>query len=601
MKTGLPTWLWRTLAFLGIAAALALIIGDTVHSSPGGSFGFQADLSGATVSVVRKESAAARAGIVPGDTLTLVHNTLTDRVNYNEDNVAERTRLAVRIAHHGRSRATVLVARGVNAGIPAAEAMVIFIAFDVIRLVFVLVAIVIVVRRPERADARALATFFIAFAAATLQRWPWYPAPIAAVLLVVRAAFVTFALAQAARFATLFPRESARGIRRHLERAIPWVAALGMLAVAAANLASLVNVGAPGPVAGTAAFIVYLAATVIVLLALAVGFIVGAREAAPVDRPRLRWVALSIAIGLGGLIPVVILQLLGVQAAFVLPLILLVGAIPLGTGYAILRHHMLDVGFVINRALVFGAASALIVALFTLLEFFIGKSVTALGHVQSFILEALAALAIGASLRGIHDRADAFVDNVFFRERHRAERALRRLAREAAYINDPETLAERVVTAVARHAEADSAALYLHDDGGGFALRCAAPDHLPCAAGTLDEDDSAIVRARADGEPIELDELATDVAPSALPGVLAFPMIVRGDLVGLLSCGAKRSAERYPPDERAVLSELAHATGIAFDTLQTTALRSAVARALEDGNLEPLRDARSNSRGTLTR
>lgn len=415
----------------------------------------------------------------------------------------------------------------------------------------------------------------------------------------LRTVVLTFALAQAARFAALFPSRSERGLRRLIERTITWVAAVGMVAAGGSNLASIIDVKEPGDTVNTIASIVSIAAIVIILIALAVGFVLGAREVTPQDRPRLRWVALSIAVGLGGIIPVAILQSLGVQAAFVLPLILLVGAIPLGTGYAILRHHMLDVGFVINRALVFGAASALIVALFTLLEFFIGKSVTALGHVQSFILEALAALAIGASLRGIHDRADAFVDNVFFRERHRAERALRRLAREAAYINDPETLAERVVTAVARHAEADSAALYLHDDEGGFALRCAAPDHLPCAASTLGEDDSAIVRARADGEPVELDELATDVAASALPGVLAFPMIVRGDLVGLLACGAKRSAERYAPDERDVLTELAHAAGIAFDTLQTTALRRAVARALEDGNLEPLRVPRSDSRSAL--
>jgi len=74
-------------------------------------------------------------------------------------------------------------------------------------------------------------------------------------------------------------------------------------------------------------------------------------------------------------------------------------------------------------------------------------------------------------------------------------------------------------------------------------------------------------------------------------------MIVRGDLVGLLTCGAKRSAERYAPDERAVLTELAHNAGTAFDTLQTAALRRAVARALEDGNIEPLRASHSSFAG----
>jgi len=495
MKSGLPAWLWQTLALLGIAASLALIAGDALHPANPTNFGFQADAAG-KVGAVTRGSAAAHAGIVRGDRISLVDNTLADRLNYNADAVAVGSRLTLGIEHLGRSRTTVLIARPSTAGIPTAESIAVLAAFEVIRFVFILVASIIVLRRPERADARALATFFIAFAAAVLQTSPWYPTPITALLFVLRTVVLTFALAQAARFAALFPSRSERGLRRFIEHTITWIAAVGMVAAGGTNLASLVNVRAPGDAVNAVASVISLAAIIIILIALAVGFVLGAREATPQDRPRLRWVALSIAVGLGGLIPVAILQLLSVQAAYVLPLILLVGAIPLGTGYAILRHHMLDVGFVINRALVFGAASALIVALFTLLEFLIGKSVTTLGHVQSFVLEALAALAIGASLRGIHDRADAFVDNVFFRERHRAERALRRLAREAAYINDPQTLAERIVAALERHAEANSAALYLHDDRGGFTLRCAAPKHLASAAMRVDEDDAAIVRAR---------------------------------------------------------------------------------------------------------
>jgi GAF domain-containing protein len=75
-------------------------------------------------------------------------------------------------------------------------------------------------------------------------------------------------------------------------------------------------------------------------------------------------------------------------------------------------------------------------------------------------------------------------------------------------------------------------------------------------------------------------------------------MIVRGELLGVLACGEKDNLETYAPDERATLGDLAHATGIAFDTIQTRALRDAVARVIAgDGDLEDLRRAQASSFG----
>ncbi|MBC5798634.1 MAG: hypothetical protein GIX03_16425 [Candidatus Eremiobacteraeota bacterium] len=70
-------------------------------------------------------------------------------------------------------------------------------------------------------------------------------------------------------------------------------------------------------------------------------------------------------------------------------------------------------------------------------------------------------------------------------------------------------------------------------------------------------------------------------------------MIARGQLVGVLACGPKQDGETPAPDERAVLATLAQAAGIAFDTLRTNALRSAVDRALEQDDLGVLRRAQA--------
>jgi len=299
----------------------------------------------------------------------------------------------------------------------------------------------------------------------------------------------------------------------------------------------------------------------------------------------LRWVAISIGIGVTGFLVVLVLEALGLSDIVTAPFALLIVAIPLGTAYAILRHRMLDIAFVVNRALVFGIISALVVAAFSLLEFLLGKYLTSLGHVQSALLEALLALGIGVSLARIHERVNHIVDTVFFRERHRAEAALHRLSREASYVDDPAVLAERIVVGVDRHAGASGTALYLQDGNNSFRQRLTTLAGAPTA---LERNDAAIVRMRASGEPVDLDELSREVEKPAVPGKIAFPMAVRGTLVGMLCCGPKRNLEDYAPDERATLAELTHAAGIAFDTMQTNALRDAAARAVAERDLEPL-------------
>ena len=48
-------------------------------------------------------------------------------------------------------------------------------------------------------------------------------------------------------------------------------------------------------------------------------------------------------------------------------------AFPVGMAYAVLKHRLLDIGFVLNRALVFAAVSGVVLALFGTLEFLVNR------------------------------------------------------------------------------------------------------------------------------------------------------------------------------------------------------------------------------------
>lgn len=216
---------------------------------------------------------------------------------------------------------------------------------------------------------------------------------------------------------------------------------------------------------------------------------------------------------------------------------------PVGLTYAALSRRVLDVGFVANRALIFGIVSAIVVCVFLIVEWAANEMLVNASRATGTIFSMAVALALGLSMRPIHRWTDRFVDQVFFRKRHEDEAALRRFAHEAAYITDRQTLLERAVETVRDHA--NSATVNILFPGVD-----------------VDENDRAIVALRTWHKPVDLETLDTNLA-----GEYAYPMLSRGRLMGALVCGSKADGESYAPDESAALFELAHGVGTALDLL----------------------------------
>ncbi len=229
---------------------------------------------------------------------------------------------------------------------------------------------------------------------------------------------------------------------------------------------------------------------------------------------------------------------------------------PIGLTYAALGRRLLDVGFVANRALIFGIVSAIVVCVFLIVEWAANEVLVNASRTAGTIFSMAVALALGLSMRPIHRWADRFVDEVFFKKRHEDEAALRRFAHEAAYITDRTTLIDRTIGEVREHANAARVGLLISDGNG----RYVPADDLRDAG--VSENDRALLALRTWHKPVDLVTLET-----ALSGEYAYPMMSRGRLVGVLVCGPKSDGQSYAPDESAALFELAHGVGTALDLL----------------------------------
>ena len=232
-------------------------------------------------------------------------------------------------------------------------------------------------------------------------------------------------------------------------------------------------------------------------------------------------------------------------------------ATPLVVAYVALSRRLIDIGFVLNRAAVFGIVSTIVIGAFILVEWAASQWLVSASHATSVVAGMVVALALGLSLRYIHTYVDAFVDRVFFRKRHEDEAALRRFAHESSYITDRDILLDRAVREVLEHTNAADATILVRDGTARYA-----PGNDGSRT-SVSENDPAIVALKAWGKPVNL-HLLYD---SELRGELAFPMISRGDLLGALLCGPKRDGEVYAPDESDALVALAGGVGTALDAL----------------------------------
>jgi hypothetical protein len=221
---------------------------------------------------------------------------------------------------------------------------------------------------------------------------------------------------------------------------------------------------------------------------------------------------------------------------------------PLGMTYALLNRRVLDIGFALNRVAIFSGVSIVVVGAFTLIEWALGSWLQKSGHTTSIVVGAAVALLLGFSIRFVHDRVEQVLDLVFFRKRHEDEEAIRRFAREAAFVTDPAIVIDRTVEVLERHADASFARLALSNGNGKYA--------------DVSENDPAIVSLRTWHRKLDLHGVTT-----RFQGEFAYPMVSRGRLIGALLLGPKRSLESYAPDESAAIEDLAHHVGGALDVL----------------------------------
>ncbi|MGH8403662.1 MAG: hypothetical protein ACRESO_09705, partial [Gammaproteobacteria bacterium] len=179
-------------------------------------------------------------------------------------------------------------------------------------------------------------------------------------------------------------------------------------------------------------------------------------RAMPAQRPHIRWLLVSSAALLAGIFLSNTLVLDATNNALVQGIFFVLSIS--GFVYTVLRHRVVDISVVIDRTLVYGSMTALVVGVLAAVNFVAQHAV--LSTNASLALQIIVPLSIGIVLTQIRTYMNWLVERIFFRRRYLAEERLRSIARRCAQIERKDRLMETVTTAVRQNLGAIGVALY---------------------------------------------------------------------------------------------------------------------------------------------
>ncbi len=288
----------------------------------------------------------------------------------------------------------------------------------------------------------------------------------------------------------------------------------------------------------------------------------------PVDQAKTAW-ALA---GFGGAIAMTIVvwggYVLYAEAENSVPALVFsatagafISLFPLLAIYPIVRYQLFDLGFVVNRAALYStltlAAVAALAGINWLAQHFVTERLT-------FVLQPLAAIAIGVGYLRVREATQRFIERTIFRRRFAAELHFAAMTASFANATSAEALDYALTTEARDTLALRSAAVFRLLDGAFVLVRSAGWE-----TATASIPQAAFGYAHFGDADLHVIDVVSDVLALQLPAppgepVAAFALRSGDSLAGFAVYGRHVNGTEIDPEESSLLRGLADAAGAAY-------------------------------------
>ena len=181
------------------------------------------------------------------------------------------------------------------------------------------------------------------------------------------------------------------------------------------------------------------------------------RVSSPAQRQQTKWVVYGVSMGVGGFLVLSTISLVFTPLFSTVSLVSLIAfaavyglllLVPLSIGLAILRSRLWDIDLIINRTLVYGTLTAILVLVYVGLVIALQFLLRGLISQTSDIAIVASTLAIAALFQPLRKRIQAGIDRRFFRRKYDAARTLAAFSATLRNEVDLSQLSEQLVAVV---------------------------------------------------------------------------------------------------------------------------------------------------------
>ncbi len=183
------------------------------------------------------------------------------------------------------------------------------------------------------------------------------------------------------------------------------------------------------------------------MVASAVSLIVRMRRAGRVERQQIKWLAYGGAVVVGAVFVSGVISIWSVDVAIAVIGFGLLG-VPIFTGVAIARYRLYDIDIVINRTLVYGSLTAMLVVLYFGIIVLLQRVFVVFTGQESTLAVVASTLLIAALFNPLRGRIQSFIDRRFYRRKYDARKTLEAFSSKLRDETDLDALAKELVGVV---------------------------------------------------------------------------------------------------------------------------------------------------------
>lgn len=244
--------------------------------------------------------------------------------------------------------------------------------------------------------------------------------------------------------------------------------------------------------------------------------------------------------------------------------------------YAILRHKLLDIQIVLRLGLLYSVTTAILGLVYFLAITLTLNIVEAFSGGRIFLLSAIVAILTAVIISPLRESAQSWIDRLFYRERVNAGLMLQRLSQATASLLDLDKIAKMVLSDLVETLHIGHAAIFIKQYSDNSYHLLAEQGISKTQAMAFNSDHPVVKWMLRENRILSRNVLSVSPVFKAMwkkeldyldefPAELIIPLKTKGELVGFIIVGSKRSTQSYTHDDEVALSTLANQTAIVIE------------------------------------